>query len=234
MARTVPVAPKPKLFDEYEMPSSAAHKARIRLLQTLVKEQTVEQRYMNVGQKRRFRAAFDDVAWEQNLRRVYEDAGDHQLKQLAIDPMPLNEPSFELLLATLSARCAGSARVVSRLSATRRSSAESTGRVDLLRDGEKEKAVVVERKEHNFDVGVAQGALVAETALLERLEKDPEMKENVYGIVSDFLTWQLMELSVDGARFCKFVVDENKKEVDLRQIVGALAALLQGKESREA
>ncbi|KAE9308821.1 hypothetical protein PF001_g10987 [Phytophthora fragariae] len=102
MARTVPVAPKPKLFDEYEMPSSAAHKARIRLLQTLVKEQTVEQRYMNVGQKRRFRAAFDDVAWEQNLRRVYEDAGDHQLKQLAIDPMPLNEPSFELLLATVN------------------------------------------------------------------------------------------------------------------------------------
>ncbi|ETI49119.1 hypothetical protein F441_06966 [Phytophthora nicotianae CJ01A1] len=263
MARTVPVAPKPRLFDEYEMPTSAAHKARICSLQMLVKEQPVE-RYTSVLQKRRFRAAFDDVAWEQNLRKVYEDADYHQLKHFDIDPMPLNEPSFELLLSTVDdiietssmenvatasdedkttlidavmravCRECTSQTKIERHVLFKGKALESFGRVDLLRDGNLENAIVVECDEQNFDKGIARMVITAETALLERLEKDPQMDEHIYGIVSDLLTWQVMEVGAEGARFCKLKVDESEKEDGLRCVVGALAALLQGKEARDA
>ncbi|KAG2775936.1 hypothetical protein JG687_00011299 [Phytophthora cactorum] len=262
MARTVLVAPNPKLFDEYEMPASAAHKARIYFLQMLVKEQPVE-RYANVPQKRRFRAAFDDVAWGQNLQKVYENADNHQLKHFEIDPMPLNEPSFELLVATVDdiiktssmenvatasdedkmtlidaviravCRECTSRMKIERNVAFKGKALEPFGRVDLLRDGNLENAIVVECNEQVFDKGIAQMVLVAETALLERLEKDPQMDEHIYGVVSDLLMWQVMEVGAEGARFCKLTVDENEKEDGLRRVVGALAALLQGKEARD-
>lgn len=229
------------------------------------KEQPVQgYGYVNVGQKRRFRAAFDDVAWEQNLQHAYEDRGaTPHLKQFEIDPIPLNEPSFELLLATVNdiidtssmttietASDADKATLIdavvravcrectSRVKIHRNVSfkskaLESFGRVDLLRDGEKERAVVVGCKEPNFGKGVAQMTLAAETALLELLEKDPETKEHIYGVASDFLVWQVMEMGAEGARFGRFVVDGNTKEDDLRQVVGTLAALLQGKETRQ-
>ncbi|KAG7380035.1 hypothetical protein PHYPSEUDO_007847 [Phytophthora pseudosyringae] len=262
MARTVPVAPQPKLLDEYEMPTRAAHKTRICLLQMLVKEEPV-QHPVSVGQKRRFHAAFDGVAWVQQLQKVYEDAGDHRLKHFEIDPVPLNEPSFELLLQTVDdiVETSSMANVAtasdedkmalidavtravcrectSRVKMQRNVSFkckafEPFGRVDLLRYGDVEKAVVMECNERDFDKGVAAMAVAAETALLERLEKEPEMDERIYGVVSDFLTWQVLELGLEGARFCKLSVDENGKENGLRGVVGALAALLQGKEARD-
>ncbi|EEY67664.1 uncharacterized protein PITG_18173 [Phytophthora infestans T30-4] len=227
MARTVPVAPTPKLFDEYEMPTSATHKARIRLLQM----------------RRRFRAAFDDVAWEQNLQKVYENADSHQLKQFEIDPMPLNESSFELLLSTVGdiietssmenvatasdedkmalidavmravCRECTSQMKIERNVTFKGKALESFGRVDLLRYGNLENAII--------------------TALLERLEKDPQMNEHIYGVVSDLLTWQVMEVDAEGARFCTLIVNENEKEDGLRNVIGSLAALLQGKEARD-
>jgi hypothetical protein len=262
MARTVQVAPTPKLFDEYEMPRSAPHKARIHLLQSLVKEKPV-QHNINVGQKRRFRAAFDDIAWEQNLKKVYAGGESHQLKQFQIDPMPLNEPSFELLTKTvddiidtssMEAVAAASdtdkvllidavIRAVCRECTSRVKihrdvsfkckALEGFGRVDVLRSGDAEKAVATECKTEMFDQGVARLAVAVETALLERIEKEQETNGTVFGIASDFLTWQVMELSADGARFCKFAVDESEREVGLREIVGALAALLQGKEASD-
>ncbi|KAF4038490.1 hypothetical protein GN244_ATG09364 [Phytophthora infestans] len=262
MARTVPVAPTPKLFDEYEMPTSATHKARIRLLQMRVREQPNE-RFASVLQKRRFRAAFDDVAWEQNLQKVYENADSHQLKQFEIDPMPLNESSFELLLSTVGdiietssmenvatasdedkmalidavmravCRECTSQMKIERNVTFKGKALESFGRVDLLRYGNLENAIIVECNKQVFDKGMAQTAITAETALLERLEKDPQMNEHIYGVVSDLLTWQVMEVDAEGARFCTLIVNENEKEDGLRNVIGSLAALLQGKEARD-
>ncbi|KAF1791034.1 hypothetical protein GQ600_17374 [Phytophthora cactorum] len=185
MARTVLVAPNPKLFDEYEMPASAAHKARIYFLQMLVKEQPVE-RYANVPQKRRFRAAFDDVARMKIERNV-------AFKGKALEPF---------------------------------------GRVDLLRDGNLENAIVVECNEQVFDKGIAQMVLVAETALLERLEKDPQMDEHIYGVVSDLLMWQVMEVGAEGARFCKLQWMKTRKRM-VSAVLSEPCCSTPGKEARD-
>ncbi|KAL4145803.1 hypothetical protein PRNP1_011679 [Phytophthora ramorum] len=263
MPRTVPVAPKPKLFDEYDMPTGAAHKARIRMLQIFVKEQP-SKHSANVGQKRRFRAAFDDFAWERNIKKVYENSAGHHLNQFEIDPMPLNEHSLELLLATVDdlietssmetidtasetdkmmlvdavmravCRECTSCVKIERNVTFKSEVLEPFGRVDLLRAGKMEKAIVMQCKKQDFDRGLTEMAIAVEIALLERMEKGPDSKANIYGFMSDFVTWHVMELSAKRARFCKFTVDASKREDDLRTLVGALSALVQGKEARDA
>ncbi|OWY97803.1 Crinkler (CRN) [Phytophthora megakarya] len=179
-----------------------------------------------------------------------------------MDSMPLNEPSFQLLLSTVDDIIETSAmqnvetasdedkmtlidavmravcrECTSRVKIERNVSfkckaLQAFGRVDLLRDGEMEKAIVIQCNENEFDKAMAQMAVILETALLERVAREPEMNEHIYGIVSDFLTWKVMELGPEEARFCT-LKNENKKEDGLRLAVGALAALLQGKEARE-
>ncbi|GMF20330.1 unnamed protein product [Phytophthora lilii] len=77
---------------------ASAHEVRIRLLQSLVKNDKPGRYSASVDQKRRFEAVFDGVAWEQNLKKVYEDVADsHRLKHFKIYPMLLNDSSFQLL-----------------------------------------------------------------------------------------------------------------------------------------
>ncbi|POM79425.1 Crinkler (CRN) domain containing hypothetical protein [Phytophthora palmivora] len=101
---------------------------------------------------------------------------------------------------------------------------EAFGRVDVLRHGEFEKAVVMECNKNDFDKDGLAGAAFT---------RDPKMNEHIYGVVSDFLTWQVMELGTEEARFCKLCVNESKREDGLRAVLGVLAALLQGKEARD-
>ncbi|POM75328.1 Crinkler (CRN) domain containing hypothetical protein, partial [Phytophthora palmivora] len=79
---------------------------------------------------------------------------------------------------------------------------EAFGRVDVLRHGEFEKAVVMECNKNDFDKGIAQMEFPQVTA--SQFESDRKMvgNEHIYGVVSDFLTWQVMELGTEEARFC--------------------------------
>eukprot|EP00644_Phytophthora_capsici_P019347 jgi/Phyca11/132120/e_gw1.136.6.1 len=84
----------------------------------------------------------------------------------------------------------------------------SFGRVDRLVTKRGHKIMVIECKKDNFDKGTAQMVIGTEAMLIENLEGDPKFQEPVYGIVSNFLAWHFMELTVRGARFHKVHINE--------------------------
>ncbi|KAF4037983.1 hypothetical protein GN244_ATG09913 [Phytophthora infestans] len=104
----------------------------------------------------------------------------------------------------------------------------SFGRVDRLVTKRGHKIMVIKCKKDNFDKGTAQMVIGTEAMLIENLERDPKFQEPVYGIVSNFLAWHFMELTVRGAKFHKVHINEEDVDGGLRRVTGSLFSILSG------
>lgn len=102
----------------------------------------------------------------------------------------------------------------------------SFGRVDRLVTKRGHKIMVIECKKDNFDKDTVQVVIGTEVMLIENLERDPAFQEPVYGIVSNFLAWHFMELTVRGARFHKVHINEEDVNGGLRRVTGSLLSIL--------
>ncbi|RLN71161.1 hypothetical protein BBJ29_010163 [Phytophthora kernoviae] len=100
----------------------------------------------------------------------------------------------------------------------------------LLTSNGRTKVVVVHCKRGDgcFSKGLAQMVLGAETTLSDILQQNPSSDESVYGIATNFVVWQFLQLNRHEARFCDVFFKTNKRRDSLDELTSIVSGLLRG------
>ncbi|KAG7375432.1 hypothetical protein PHYBOEH_002553 [Phytophthora boehmeriae] len=101
--------------------------------------------------------------------------------------------------------------------------------VDWLLTSNKRKRVVVvhcKRGGGCFSKGLAQMVFGAETILGQILQESPSSDESVYGIATNFMVWQFLQLNRHEARFCDVFFKMNKRQESMDELASIVSGLL--------